>query len=90
MSYHLIFIILSTNALNGGCIHFLSTMTQFFVGMDTLVGDAYGIKSQKQFINTLYDNIKTRCAMDTIITDGEKYEISKKATDLLRNVFIKQ
>ena len=45
--------------------------------------DAYGIKSQKQFINTLYDNIKTRGAMDTIITDGGKYEISKKVVDLL-------
>ena len=51
---------------------------------------AYGIKSQKQFINTLYDNIKTRGAMDTIITDSGKYEISKKITDLLRSLFIKQ
>ena len=45
----------------------------------------YGIKSQKQFINTFYDNIKTRGAMDTIITDGGKYEISKKDVDLLRS-----
>ena len=51
---------------------------------------AYGIKSQKQFINTLYDNIKTRGAMDTIITDSGKYEISKKVTGLLRSLFIKQ
>ena len=28
--------------------------------------------------------------MDTIITDGGKYEISKKAADLLRSLFIKQ
>ena len=47
-----------------------STMAQFFVGKDTLVCDAYGIKSQKQFINALYDNIKSRGAMNTIITDG--------------------
>ena len=45
-------------------------MAQFFVGTDTLVCDAYGIKSQKQFINTLYDNIKSRGAMATLITDG--------------------
>ena len=32
--------------------HLLSMMAQFLVGKDTLVGDAYGIKSQKQFINT--------------------------------------
>ena len=62
-------------------------MAQFFVGKDT---DAYGNTSHKQFINTLYDNIKTRCAMDTIITDGGKYEISKKVADLLRSIFIKQ
>ena len=45
-------------------------MAQFFVGKDTLVCDAYGIKSQKQFINTLYDNIKSRGAKTTLITDG--------------------
>ena len=65
-------------------------MAQFFVGKDILVCDAYGVKSQKQFINTHYDNIKTRGAMDTIITDGGKYEISKKVADLLRSLFIKQ
>ena len=48
-----------------------STMAKFLVGKDTLVCDAYGIKSRKQYISTLYDNIKTRGAMDTIITDGE-------------------
>ena len=35
-----------------------STMAQFFCGRDTLVCDAYGIKSIKQFINTLSDNIR--------------------------------
>ena len=74
-----------TPAINDG-----STMAQFFVGKDTLVCDAYGIKSQKQFINTLYANIKSRGAMNTIITDGGKYEISKKVADLLRCLFIKQ
>ena len=74
-----------TPAINDG-----STMAQFFVGRDTLVCDAYGIKSQKQFINTLYDNIRFRGAMTTLITDGGRYEISKKVADLLRNLFIKQ
>ena len=72
-------------AINDG-----STMAQFFVGRDTLVCDAYGIKSQKQFINTLYDNIRFRGAMTTLITDGGRYEISKKVADLLRSLFIKQ
>ena len=65
-------------------------MAQFLVGKDTLVCDAYEIKSQKQFINTLYDNIKIRGAMNTIITDGEKYEFLKKVADLLRSLFTKQ
>ena len=65
-----------------------STMAQFFCGCDTLVCDAYGIKSTKQFINTLSDNIRKRGAMDTLISDGGKYEISKQVTDLLRSLFI--
>ena len=36
------------------------------------------------------DNIKSRGAMTTIITDGGKYEVSKKVADLLRSLFIKQ
>ena len=74
-----------TPAINDG-----RTMAQFFVGRDTLVCDAYGIKSQKQFINTLYDNIRFRGAMTTLITDGGRYAISKKISDLLRSLFIKQ
>ena len=65
-----------------------STMAQFFCGRDTLVCDAYGIKSTKQFINTLSDNIRKWGAMDTLISDGGKYEISKQVTDLLRSLFI--
>ena len=65
-----------------------STMAQFFCGCDTLVCDAYGIISTKQFINTLSDNIRKRGAMDTLSSDGGKYEISKRVTDLLRSLFI--
>ena len=65
-----------------------STMAQFSCGRDTLVCDAYGIKSTRQFINTLSDNIRKRGAMDTLISDGGKYEISKRVTDLLRSLFI--
>ena len=64
------------------------TMDQFFCGHDTLVCDAYGIKSTKQFINTLSDNIRKRRAMDTLTSDGGKYEISKGVTDLLHSLFI--
>ena len=63
-------------------------MAQFFCGHDTLVCDAYGIKSTKQFINTLSDNIRKQGAMDTLISDGGKYEISQRVTDLLHSLFI--
>ena len=65
-----------------------STMAQFFCGHDTLVCDAYGIKSTTQFINTLSDNIRNWGAMDTLISDGGKYDISKGVTDLLQSLFI--
>ena len=64
-----------------------STMAQFFYGHDTLVCDAYGIKSTKQFINTLSDNIRKWGAMDTLISDGGNYDISKGVTDLLHSLF---
>ena len=65
-----------------------STMAQFFCGHDTLVCDAYGIKSTKQFINTLSDNISKWGAMDTLISDGGKYDISKGVIELLHSLFI--
>ena len=65
-----------------------STMAQFFGGHDTLVCDAYDIKSTKQFINTLSDNIRKWGAMDTLTSDGGKYEIPKGVTDFLHSLFI--
>ena len=65
-----------------------STMAQFFCDRDTLVCDAYGIKTTKQFINTLSDNIRKWGAMDTLISDEGKYEISQRVTDLLHSLFI--
>ena len=65
-----------------------STMAQFFCGHNTLVCDAYGIKSTKQFINTLSDNIRKWGAMDTLISDGGNYDISKGVTDFLHFLVI--
>ena len=65
-----------------------STMAQLFCGHDTLVCDAFGIKSTKQFINTLSDNIRKQGSIDILISDGGKYEISQRVTDLLRSLFI--
>ena len=57
---------------------------QVFVGRDTLVADAYPMKSGKQFVNTLEDNIRRRGAMDKLLSDSAKAEISNKVMDILR------
>ena len=57
---------------------------QVFVGRDTLVADVYLMKSGKQFVNTLEDNIGRRGAIDKLLSDSAKTEISKKVMDILR------
>ena len=57
---------------------------QVFVGRDTLVADAYAIKSGKQFVNTLEDKIRRRGAMDKPLSGSAKTEISNKVMDILR------
>ena len=59
-------------------------MAQSFVGKRTLVTDVYPLKSQKQFVNTLEDNIRFRGAMTKLISDYAKVEISNKVKDILR------
>ena len=60
------------------------TMAQSFVGKRTLVTYVYPLKSQKQFVNTLEDNIRFRGAMTKLISDYAKVEISNKVKDILR------
>ena len=55
-----------------------------YVGRKTLVTDIYPIKRQKQFINTLEDQIKDRGAMDVLVSDLAQVEISNKVKDLTR------
>ena len=57
---------------------------QVFAGRDTLVADAYPMKSGKQFVNTLEDNIRRRGAMDKLLRDSAKTEISNKVMEILR------
>ena len=57
---------------------------QLFVGKESLVSDIYPMRSGKQFINTLEDNIRRRGAMDKLISDSAKNEISHKVQDILR------
>ena len=57
---------------------------QVFVGRDILVADAYPMKSGKQFVNTLEDNIRRWGTMDKLLSDSAKTEISHKVMDILR------
>jgi hypothetical protein len=61
-----------TPAIDGG-----ETCAQIFVGTETLVTDVYGMKSEKQFVNTLEeDNIRERGAMSRLLSDRAQVEIS--------------
>ena len=46
--------------------------------------DAYPMKSGKQFVNTQEDNIRRQGAMDKLLSDSAKTEISNKVMDILR------
>jgi hypothetical protein len=64
------------------------TAAQIFVGRDSLVADCYGIKTDKEFVNTLEDNIRERGAMDKLISDCAKAEMSLRVRQILRALFI--
>ena len=58
---------------------------QVLVGRDALVADAYPMKSRKQFVNTLEDNI--RCgAMDKLLSDSVQAEIPIKSWIFLGHI----
>ena len=61
-----------------------STAAAFFAGRSSLACSAHGTKTDKQFINALEDEIRTRGAMDKLISDRGTVEISNKVLDLLR------
>ena len=71
-------------ALNTPAVDSGVKQAQVFVGRDTLVTDAYPMKSRKQFVNTLEENIRRRGAMNKLLSDSAKTEISNKVTDILR------
>ena len=62
----------------------MELQAQVFVGRDTLVTDAYSMKSWKQFVNVIEDNIRRQGAKDKLLSDSAKTEISSKAMDILR------
>ena len=56
--------------------------------MKSEVCDAQGLKSPKQFVNSLEDNIQKRGAMDKLVSDRAQTEIGQRAQDILRALFI--
>ena len=48
----------------------------------------HGMKTDGEFVNALEDEIRKRGAMEKIITDCAKAEISKGVKDILRNLYI--
>ena len=64
------------------------TCAQFFVGCDTMVCDAYPMKTSKQFVNTLEDNIRERGAMNRLVSDLAEVKIISKVKDILRTLLI--
>ena len=68
-----------TPALDGGV-----KQAQLFVGKESLVSDIYPMRSGEQFVNTLEDSIHRCGAMDKLISDSAKNEISHKVNDILR------
>ena len=46
------------------------TSAKFFVGCDSMVCDVYPMKTSKQFVNTLEDNIRDRGEMNQLISDS--------------------
>ena len=70
-------------AVDGG-----QTAGVIFVGTKTDMVDAYPIKSEKQFINTLEDNVRERGAMNRLISDRAQVEIGERVKNFLRALVI--
>jgi hypothetical protein len=64
------------------------TSAQLFVGTKTHTADVYPIKSNKQFVNTLLDNITQRGAPTKLISDRAQVEISERVKQVLRPLHI--
>jgi hypothetical protein len=65
-----------------------SVAAVLFTGTETHVTDIYGIKNDREFVNTLEDNIRQRGAPTKLISDRGQVEISKKVLDILRTLCI--
>jgi hypothetical protein len=69
-------------------IHDGSTYAVIFIGVNTQVTDVYGIKTDRQFVNTLQDNIIQRGAPLKHLSDRGQAIVSHKIADILRTFCI--
>jgi hypothetical protein len=60
------------------------------VGTETMVTDVYGMKTEKQFVNTLEDNICERGGISWLLSDPAQVEISARVVGILRALHIGQ
>jgi Reverse transcriptase (RNA-dependent DNA polymerase) len=65
-----------------------ATSAQIFVGTESLVTDVYGMRTDKEFVNTLEDNIRKRGAMSQLVSDRAQVEIGNRVKDILRHFVI--
>ncbi len=63
-------------------------MCHIFVGRQSMVIDVFGMHSNAEFVNTLEDVIRKRGAMDKLLSDSARVEISKRVLDILRSLCI--
>jgi len=61
-----------------------STCAQIFIGTESSFIKVFGMKTEKQFVNTLQDTILRRGAPTGLISDRAQVEISSRVIDLLR------
>jgi hypothetical protein len=59
------------------------TAAQIFVGRESLIAVVYGLKTDKEFVNTLEDNIRERGEMSKLISNCAKAERSKRVKQIL-------
>jgi septum formation inhibitor MinC len=64
------------------------TSAQLFVGTKTHTADVYPIKSDKQFVNMLLDNITQRSTPTKLISDCAQVEISERVKQVLQPLHI--
>jgi hypothetical protein len=61
-----------------------------FVGTETLVTDVYGMKTGKQFVNSLKDNICKRGALSQLLSDRAQVEVSACVVGIFHALHIGQ